>query len=705
MTVPPPHAADDSALQAALANAGRLAAVRSVALLDTPPEDDFDRLTRLATQVIGAPVAFLSLVDEQRDFYKSHCGFGEPLASTRQLQGRTFCHYALLAGGPLVLDDVTAYAGFADVPTVRSLGIRAYAGVPLSTVDGHCIGSFCAVDFSPRHWSELDIQVLSELAHTAMREIALRQALLQAEAANQAKSAFLSNMSHEIRTPMNAIIGLTRLMARDSTDASQRERLGKVDTAAQHLLQVINDILDLSKIEAGKMSLEEADFSLDGLLMSCIELVSEHAQDKGLELVVDTDHLPQRLRGDATRLRQALINLLANAVKFTHHGWVGVRGELLREDHDRLEVRFEVRDTGEGIATDAQAHLFSAFEQADDSIARRHGGTGLGLALTRHLVHLMGGEVGVDSTPGEGSRFWFTAWLGRAPEKADATDTTDATTTSVPQGLRVLVVDDLPEALASQSDQLSLMGLAVSTAPGGPEALGLVQASLREACPFDMLLIDWRMSPMDGIDTLIALRTLMPGGLPPSILVSSFDGPAMWQQARNVGFDDVLIKPVTASALHDKLMLALRQRPRPAVAPASGPSAAEASLRQRHAGRRVLLAEDNPINQEVARELLQSAGLTVDVADDGERAVSLAAHQHYDAVLMDMQMPIMDGLTATRLIRQRMSQSLPIIAMTANAFGEDREACLDAGMNDHIAKPVDPEVLYQALLRWLPMGT
>jgi len=526
---------------------------------------------------------------------------------------------------------------------------------------------------------------------------ALAGARDRADAASQAKSAFLANISHEIRTPMNAIIGLTHLMARDTRDGLQRERLDKVDDAAKHLLQVINDVLDLSKIEAGKMQLEDSEFSLDALVSRSFDLVRGRAAEKGLELVLDTDHLPDRLRGDATRLAQMLVNLLTNAVKFTPQGWVRLRGELLRADGPRLQVRFEVQDTGEGIAPERQAQLFEAFEQADTSTTRRHGGTGLGLALTRHLAGMMGGEVGVSSAPGVGSTFWFTAWLGRAGEAGERAE-------PIPlQGLRALLVDDLPEARVALGDRLRLLGLQVDAQPGGDAALRQAEAAMAAGQPYDVLLIDWRMPPPDGIETLRRLRALLGTGLPPAILVTAFDDAQMWRQAREAGFDAVLVKPITASALHDALAQVLRRQSAVPLPPRGAVGDAEATLRQRHAGQRVLLAEDNPINQEVADELLRAVGLVVEVADNGVQAVDLALSRPYDLVLMDVQMPVMDGLAATRALRQRAGRGLPIVAMTANAFGEDRNACLEAGMNDHVAKPVDPETLYATLLRWLPL--
>ena len=539
--------------------------------------------------------------------------------------------------------------------------------------------------------------LLADITAITDAQVAMALARDRAEDATRAKSAFLANMSHEIRTPMNAIIGLTHLMSRDTQDTLERERLDKIADAARHLLQVINDILDLSKIEAGKMTLEDTEFSLDGMLAGVFEMVNERARGKGLELVLDTDHLPARLRGDPTRLAQALINLLANAVKFTRSGWVRLRGQLLREERDMFQVRFEVQDTGEGVAASRQAALFNAFEQGDTSTTRRHGGTGLGLALVRHLARLMGGEVGMESKPGQGSTFWFTAWLGRAEQAGDR-----AVPVSL-QGLRALLVDDLPEALQALADRLQLLGLQVDAQPSGAAALQRVTSEIHAGRAFDVLLIDWRMAPMDGIETLQRLRSLLGAGTPPAILATAFDETAMWHQARIAQVDAVLVKPITASALHDTLSRLLRKQVGLLLSVPLPIGQAEADLQRHHAGQRVLLAEDNPVNQEVGRELLRRAGLVVDTADNGRRAVELALTRGYDLVLMDMQMPELDGLAATREIRARAGQGLPIIAMTANAFGEDRQACLDAGMNDHVAKPVRPDHLYATLRRWLPL--
>ncbi|MCD0422987.1 response regulator [Rubrivivax sp. JA1024] len=520
----------------------------------------------------------------------------------------------------------------------------------------------------------------------------LEQRAVQAEAATRAKSAFLANMSHEIRTPMNAIIGLTHLITRATQDPLQRERLRKVDGAAAHLLQILNDILDLSKIEAGKLRLDPVDFSRDELIARALDVVEASARAKGLELVLDTDHLPARLRGDARLLSQALINLLGNAVKFTEHGWVRLRAALLREHGQRLQVRFEVQDTGIGIAPEQQARLFTAFEQADSSSTRRHGGTGLGLALTRHIAELMGGSADAVSRPGAGSTFGLTVWLERA-------ESVPPESGSLPPSLRALVVDDLPEAREAIASQLELLGVQADAADGAEQAL----ARLAAAGPrrYDLFIVDCVMPVCDGFETLRRLRAAPGGAGPAAVLVSAHDAPALRERARDAGYGAVLMKPLTPSALHDTIAQLLRSSPRTETA-ADASEPAFVRLCARAAGRRVLLAEDNPVNQEVAVALLESAGLEVVVADDGARAVELACGSPpFDLVLMDVQMPGMDGLTATRTIRERAGRTLPIVAMTANAFGEDREACLAAGMDDHVAKPVDPAMLYTTLLRWL----
>ena len=531
--------------------------------------------------------------------------------------------------------------------------------------------------------------------HRQARET-LEEANRVATEATRAKSAFLANMSHEIRTPMNAIIGLTHLMERDTDDVLQRERLRKVDAAAKHLLQVINDVLDLSKIEAGKVTLEDLAFDRDTLIGDVIELVREAAVAKGLALVAETDEVPARLRGDPQRLMQALINLMANAVKFTDRGWVRLGARQLASDGDRVHLRFEVRDTGIGVPLERQGAIFRAFEQADTSTTRRHGGTGLGLSLTRHLAGLMGGEAGVESRPGSGSTFWFTAWLHRVEGAAMLACAAPA------PGTRVLVVDALPEASIAMADMLARMGCHVATFAGGSAALRHLQEERAAGRRFDVAFIDAGMQAADGVATMKALRGLLGASAPACALMLSVDGGDARRAADAAGAGTVLMKPGLPSTLAEALDRLLHRGPAgstPGHAPVAGP---EAELRRRHAGRHVLLAEDNPVNQEVASELLTSAGLVVDIAGDGARAVEMARRIAYDLVLMDVQMPGTDGMEATRRIREELGLRVPIIAMTANAFGEDRAACLAAGMSDHVPKPVDPDVLYAKLLQWMP---
>ncbi|MBK6850155.1 MAG: PAS domain S-box protein [Burkholderiales bacterium] len=556
-------------------------------------------------------------------------------------------------------------------------------------------------DISAIKQAELRLQQMND-------ELALARD--RAEAASRAKSVFLANMSHEIRTPMNAIIGLTHLLQRDARDPQQNERLGRVGAAAQHLLAVINDILDLSKIESGKLELEQSDVNFDVLFQRACTMVSDRARARGLELVLDIRGLPEVLRGDPTRLSQGLVNLLSNAVKFTEHGAVVLSASVQGEDEDSVCVRFEVADTGIGVPPEQIARLFKAFEQADDSTTRRYGGTGLGLVITRHLAELMGGEIGVTSQVGVGSTFWFTARMRRPTPR---TGLSGMVISQAPrpllQPLRTLVVDDLPQARVALDAMLTTLGLRVEQVGDAADALALMTAATASADPVHLLVVDAHLPGLDGADLIDQLANTLPGGAPAAVLLASHDDDELRQRLGRLGAAGqaertaVLLKPAIASRLSEQIGQVLRgSLPAQLLGTIPPTCDAEEQLRQRHTGDLVLLAEDNPVNRDVAVELLESAGLRVDLAEDGAQAIAKALQRPYRLILMDVQMPGIDGLQATRRLRAEPALAgLPILAMTANAFGEDRAACLAAGMDDHIGKPVDPQRLYEVLLHWL----
>ncbi len=666
--------------------------------------EGIDEVTRLTSSAVG----YLHFVedDQERIALKAwSCGANQPRA--RLAQDMETVSAAAIWGDTVLLKRPSVHNTHPCLPVALDVPAPSVRHVSVPVIDGDKVHMVLTVGDKATNYDESDINNLQLIANDLWQivlrrrsEIDLAQAKLAAEAATHAKSVFLANMSHEIRTPLNAVTGLTQLALQTGLCEKQRDYIEGIQNASESLLGVINDILDFSKIEAGRLTLEHIDFRLEDVMGKLAMMIGKRAEEKGLELLfMPLVDMPTALVGDPLRLTQILVNLGSNAIKFTHTGEITFGIEVVALTVGAVELHFWVRDTGIGISPEHQSRLFESFSQADDSITRQYGGTGLGLAISKTLVEMMGGRIWLESAVGRGATFHFHARF----EQQHETHPRYALEAEVLSGSRVLVVDDNAASRAILVDMIQRFGLRVDVADGCAAAVARVDEASVAGQPYDLVLMDWKMPEVDGIACLDTLRSRI-GAAPAAVMVTAFgrEQAMTAARARGIAVDSVLTKPVTPSTLVEAVARALGKTIRTQTRVreiASDQAQAVEKLR----GARVLVVDDSEMNQLIVVELLSKVGIDVVVAGNGREAIDrLAQADDVDGVLMDCQMPVMDGYTATRTLRRRPAfADLPILALTANAMTEDRARVLEAGMNDHIAKPINLQHMLVTMAKWI----